>query len=178
MPMAFMDPEYPSWRAKEVLLDRCDLGDGLILGDSRAAADILPERMPFRMTNLAVGGGEAIEALAALTRVLQCPSLPKLVIISLDPGHFVYPDLFWERSVRYDFLSAADISNLRRRSFGIRGASRRGSAATASRLAISYPFPAVVFCQPDARQRVPPLDSQSANPDADTDFSGAVLFWY
>ncbi len=113
MPMAYMDAEYPSWRAKEILLDRCDLGEGLILGDSRAAADILPQRMPFPMTNLAVGGGEAIEALAALTRVVQCPTLPKLVIISLDPGHFVRPDLFWERSVRYDFLSPADISNLR-----------------------------------------------------------------
>ena len=116
MPMAFMDAEYPSWRAKEILLDRCDLGEAVILGDSRAAADILPARMPFRMTNLAVGGGEAIEALAALTRVLDCPSLPKLVIISLDPGHFVRPDLFWERSVRYGFLSAADISNLRQAS--------------------------------------------------------------
>ena len=62
MPMGFMDAEYPSWRAKEILLDRCDLGDVVILGDSRAAADILPERMPLRMTNLAVGGGEAIEA--------------------------------------------------------------------------------------------------------------------
>jgi hypothetical protein len=119
MPMAFMDPEYPSWRAKEILLDRCDLGEGLVLGDSRAAADILPQRLPFPITNLAVGGGEAIEALAALTRVLQCPSLPKLVIISLDPGHFVRPDLFWERSVRYDFLSASDISNLRTASHAI-----------------------------------------------------------
>ena len=113
MPMAFMDPEYPSWRAKEVLLDRCDLGEAIILGDSRAAADILPERMPFLMTNLAVGGGEAIEAFAALTRALECPSPPRMVIISIDPGHFVRPDLFWERSVRYGFLSNADINALR-----------------------------------------------------------------
>jgi hypothetical protein len=119
MPMAFMDAEYPSWRAKEILLDRCDLGDGLILGDSRAAADILPERMPYRMTNLAVGGGEAIEALAALSRAVRCPTLPKMVIISLDPSHFVHPDLFWERSVRYGFLSAADISDLRAASHAV-----------------------------------------------------------
>jgi hypothetical protein len=116
VPMAFMDPEYPSWRAKEVLLDRCDLGEAVILGDSRAAADILPERMPFRVTNLAVGGGEAIEAFAALTRVLQCPSPPRLVVVSLDPGHFVRPDMFWERSVRYGFLSSTDIRGLRQAS--------------------------------------------------------------
>src|SRR3978361_1318359 len=48
MPMAFMDPEYPPWRAKEVMRDRCDLGEVIILGDSRAPADILPTRLPFR----------------------------------------------------------------------------------------------------------------------------------
>jgi hypothetical protein len=116
MPMAFMDPEYASWRAKEVLLDRCDLGEAIILGDSRAAADILPDRMPFRVTNLAVGGGVAIEAFAALSRALQCPSPPSMVILSLDPGHFVRPDMFWERSVRYGFVSQADIAALRQAS--------------------------------------------------------------
>ncbi|HEY4040243.1 MAG TPA: hypothetical protein VGM32_00190 [Rhodopila sp.] len=113
MPMTFMDPEYPSWRAKEILLEHCALGEVVVLGDSRAAADILPERMPFRMTNLAVGGGEAIEAYAALSRLLQCPLMPRMVVISLDPGHFVRPDMFWERSVRYGFLSPADIAALR-----------------------------------------------------------------
>ena len=113
MPMAFMDPEYPSWRAKQIMLDRCDLGEAIILGDSRAAADILPARLPFRAANLAVGGGEAIEALAALTKALDCPLPPGLAIISLDPGHFTRPDLFWDRSVRYGFMAAADIALLR-----------------------------------------------------------------
>ena len=49
------------------MLDRCDIGEAIILGDSRAAAGILPDRLPFKATNLAVGGGEAIEAYAALT---------------------------------------------------------------------------------------------------------------
>jgi hypothetical protein len=113
MPMAYMDPEYPSWRAKQVLLDRCDLGEILVLGDSRAAADILPTRLAVKATNLAVGGGEAIEAYAALTRALACPIAPKLVILSFDPGHFTQADLFWERSVRFGFLRASDISALR-----------------------------------------------------------------
>ncbi len=58
MPMTFMEPEYAAWQAKLVLLDRCDLGDILILGDSRAAAGILPKRLQERATNLAVGGGD------------------------------------------------------------------------------------------------------------------------
>ncbi len=113
MPMAFMDPEYASWRAKLTMLDRCDIGEAIVLGDSRAAAGILPNRLPFRATNLAIGGGEAIEAMAALTRVLHCQDLPRLAIISIDPGHFTRPDLFWYRSVRYGFVSVHDIAALR-----------------------------------------------------------------
>ena len=113
MPMAFMEPEYASWQAKQLMLDRCDLGEAIILGDSRAAADILPGRLPMRTANLAIGGGEAIEALAALNRALECHTLPRLAIISLDPGHFSRPDMFWDRSVRFGFLRSAEIGALR-----------------------------------------------------------------
>ncbi len=112
MPMAYMDPEYPSWRAKQVLLDRCDLGEILIVGDSRAAADILPNLLPTTATNLAVGGGESIEAFAVLTRALTCPSAPRLVIVSFDPGHFNRADMFWDRSVRFGFVGGADLTAL------------------------------------------------------------------
>jgi hypothetical protein len=112
-PMAYMDPEYPSWRAKQIMLTRCDLGEAIILGDSRAAADIMPARLPMKVTNLAVGGGESIEAYAALRRVLACPDAPKLVILSFDPSHFAKPDLFWERSVPFGFLDRQDLADLR-----------------------------------------------------------------
>ncbi len=114
MPMAFLDPEYPSWRAKQLLLSRCDLGDILILGDSRAATAMMPARWRVRATNLAVGGGEPIDALAALNRALQCPVLPREVILSLDAVHFTQPDLFWERTVRFGFVNAREIATLRR----------------------------------------------------------------
>jgi hypothetical protein len=119
VPLAFMDPEYPSWHAKQLMLERCDLGDAIILGDSRAAVDILPVRLPIRVTNLAIGGGKAIEAYAALDRALACASPPKLVILSFDPSHFTRPDLFWERSIRFGFLSASDVEALRTASHGI-----------------------------------------------------------
>ncbi|HET6606367.1 MAG TPA: hypothetical protein VFG62_06850 [Rhodopila sp.] len=115
-PMAFMEPEYAAWRAKKIMLRRCDLGDTLILGDSRAAADIMPRRLSEPTTNLALGGGEVIEALALLKRALACPHPPKRVILSFDAGHFSRADLFWERSVRFDLLSAEDIADLRRMS--------------------------------------------------------------
>jgi hypothetical protein len=116
MPMAFMEPEYAAWQAKKVLLQRCDLGRTLILGDSRAAADIMPRRLAESTTNLALGGGEVIEALSLLKHALACPNLPRRVILSFDAGHFNRADLFWERSVRFDLLSAEDIADLRRMS--------------------------------------------------------------
>jgi hypothetical protein len=113
MPMAFLDPEYPSWRAKQMLLADCDLGDILILGDSRAAAGIMPANWRIRATNLAVGGGEPIEALAALDRALRCDVPPARVILSLDAVHFTEPDLFWERTARFDFVDGSEIATLR-----------------------------------------------------------------
>lgn len=113
MPMAFLDPEYPAWRAKQLLLARCDLGDTLILGDSRAATAMMPAAWQVTATNLAVGGGEPIEALAALDRALQCKVPPRLVILSFDAVHFTWPDLFWERTARFGFVDAKEIGTLR-----------------------------------------------------------------
>ncbi len=114
MPLAFLDPEYPAWLAKRQMLARCDLGRVVIVGDSRAATDIMPSRMPLLTTNLAVGGGEPIEAYAAVSRALACPKLPARVIVSFGPGHFMRPDLFWDRTVKFGFLGAAEIAELGR----------------------------------------------------------------
>ncbi|HET8997397.1 MAG TPA: hypothetical protein VFN42_12090 [Acetobacteraceae bacterium] len=114
MPLAFLDPEYPAWRAKLDLLHRCDLGTVLIVGDSRAAVDIIPALLPIRASNLAVGGGETIEAYVTLSRALACKAPPRRVVISLDAAHFTHPDLFWERSVRFGLVGLADLADLRR----------------------------------------------------------------
>jgi len=119
MPMAFLDPEYPAWRAKEIMLAECDLGNTVILGDSRAAAAMMPALWRVPATNFAVGGGEPIEASAALTRALRCPDPPERVILSLDAAHFAEPDLFWERTAHFGFLDGAEIATLRRVSHDI-----------------------------------------------------------
>jgi hypothetical protein len=113
MPMAFLDPEYPAWRARLDLLADCELGELIVLGDSRAAAGMMPTVWRTHATNLAVGGGEPIEALAALTRALRCPFPPRRVILSFDAVHFTETDLFWERTARFGFLDASEIATLR-----------------------------------------------------------------
>ncbi|MBN8906990.1 MAG: hypothetical protein J0H99_10280, partial [Rhodospirillales bacterium] len=112
-PLAFLEPEYAAWRAKQVLLKRCDLGELLVLGDSRAAVGIMPAGLPMPATNLAVGGGKPIEALAALQRALRCPVLPRQVLLSFDAVHFMRPDLFWERAVRFGWMAWDDLRTLR-----------------------------------------------------------------
>jgi hypothetical protein len=111
-PLAYLDPEYPAWRAKIELLQRCDLGQLVILGDSRAAVDVIPALLPVAATNLAVGGGKPVEAFAALKRALACPHPPRRVLIALDPAHFMKPDLFWERAVRFGFVAYGDLTEL------------------------------------------------------------------
>jgi hypothetical protein len=113
MPLAYLDPEYPAWLAKRQMLRHCDIGDVLLLGDSRAAVDVRPGLLPLKLANLAVGGGEAIEAYVALTRALNCPIPPRRVVISFDAIHFTKPDLFWERSVRFGFLNARELADVR-----------------------------------------------------------------
>lgn len=111
-PLAYLDPEYPFWQAKREMIARCALGDLVILGDSRPAAGILPTALPTPASNLAVGGGKPIEALAMLRLMRACPNPPTRVLLSFDPGHFMHADLLWERSVRYGLLGRPDLATL------------------------------------------------------------------
>ena len=113
-PMAWRDPEYPVWRAKLAMLRRCDVGEVLLVGDSRAAVDVVPALLPVVLTNLAAGGGMPIETYIAVARALACPKPPSRVLISLDAAHFVLTDLFWERSVNYGFAGLDDLAMLQR----------------------------------------------------------------
>ena len=113
-PLAYLDPEYPAWLAKRQMLAQCDLGDLLIVGDSRAAVDIMPTLLPIKATNLAVGGGSPIEVYVAVAHALACPHPPRRVIVSLGANHFAVPDLFWERTVRFGFLDQHDLAEFER----------------------------------------------------------------
>ena len=48
-----------------------------------------------------------------MRRALACPNPPRRVVISFDPAHFVQPDLFWDRSVRFGALDMAELADLR-----------------------------------------------------------------
>ena len=147
MPLAYLDPEYPAWLAKERMLASCDVGSVLVVGDSRAAVDLMPRRLPGRVVNLAVGGGEPIEAYSVLRRALACPDPPRRVIVSFDAGHFTRPDLFWERSVAFGFVGPAAVARLRRISarlddwsvYAVRRPDRLAPRVRAAMYAVRFP---------------------------------------
>jgi hypothetical protein len=83
----------------------------LVLGDSRAAADVLPNRLGIRAVNLAVGGGSSVEAYYMLARALRCEDRPGRIVLSLNAGHLSQPDTFWQRSVRFGLLDHDDLTD-------------------------------------------------------------------
>jgi hypothetical protein len=150
-PMAFLDEEYARWDAKQEMLNACDLGDVLVVGDSRAAVDIAPARLGVKATNLALAGSSPIEMFVTLRRALRCVQRPRLVIISFSPAHFVAPDTFWSKSARYRFLTYGDLMELRRNSAAIgdwsiyRDATSDGLPPLASNWIYGIDFPPLYF---------------------------------
>ena len=62
-PMAYMDNEYPARKyTREVITGKTDY-ETLILGDSRAMADLMPEYLGDGCVNLATGGATSVENL-------------------------------------------------------------------------------------------------------------------
>ncbi|WP_428376812.1 hypothetical protein [Lichenicoccus sp.] len=112
MKLAFLDPEYAAWSAKQDLVARCDLGDLLVLGDSRAGAGMMPTRLPGNGINISVGGAKPVEMYFFLRRAMACPNMPHHVLLSIDAGHFHSTDTFWERSARFGTFSVADLHEI------------------------------------------------------------------
>ena len=111
LPFGYMDGEYPSWRyTKELQSGRVlKAGDALdatlILGDSRAMADMVPALMGEQVYNLAVGGATGIEMYYTLKHYIGKEGVPENVIIMFAPFHYSYMDNFWTRSVYFHHLT-------------------------------------------------------------------------
>lgn len=110
----FLDPEFGMWRAKEHLVATCDLGNTLILGDSRAVAGFVPAELGDA-TNLALGGASPIEMYFMAERALRCPTAPRRVILSFSPPLLIDDAYYyWPRTALFGFLSDAQMDAVRR----------------------------------------------------------------
>ncbi|HAG70308.1 MAG TPA: hypothetical protein DCL38_10110 [Lachnospiraceae bacterium] len=111
-PLAYMDGEYPSWRYTKRVQTGREKIDGfdaskacLILGDSRAMADLIPDKLGADTCNLAVGGATSIEMYYTLRHYIENYGRPESVIIMFAPFHYSYMDNFWTRTVYFNHLT-------------------------------------------------------------------------
>lgn len=124
-PFAYMDEEYPSWaysknfaQGKEKLYDAEDTALGedpkiVILGDSRAMADVVPSVMcegdeDISAVNLGIGGATSIEMYYTLKDYLDTHETPEKIYIMFAPFHYSLIDNFWQRTAYFNYLSIAD----------------------------------------------------------------------
>ena len=92
-PMGYMDEEYPSWKyVKDVEEGRVvpvnKMDAKLILGDSRAMADIVTTDMGEDYVNLDMGGATSIEMYYTLRNYIRNNGAPKQVYIMFAPFHY------------------------------------------------------------------------------------------
>ena len=107
-PLCYMDEEYPARAYTHRVISSDADYDTLILGDSRAMAALLPERMGDSCVNLAVGGATPIENYYYLKDYLQGHPAPERCMIVFAPFHYAVMDNFWTRTVYFNDLNVPE----------------------------------------------------------------------
>ncbi len=111
-PFGYMDQEYPSWKYTKDFnkgrISREEDDEVIILGDSRAMADLVPRYMGDNVYNLAVGGATAIEMYYTLKQRIEEAGAPQSVVIMFAPFHYSYIDNFWTRSIYFHHFSFSE----------------------------------------------------------------------
>lgn len=114
-PARFLAPEYAMWSAQRSAARDAPPVDVLILGDSRTMGGLDPTRMPgAEVRSLALGGTTSIEAFFLLETWLDRHPAPALLVLGFAPYHLALHDTFWERTVKFAFLSEAQYAALLR----------------------------------------------------------------
>lgn len=114
-PMCYMDIEYPSWQyTKNYVRSGNEDADIIILGDSRAMADIIPEVIaPDRpCVNLAVGGATPIEMYYFYVSYLQNHPAAETAVVMFAPFHYTYMDNYKTRTLYFNALRLRDYQEL------------------------------------------------------------------
>lgn len=120
--MAYMDNEYPKRAYTRDVICGDISYDTVILGDSRAVADILPAELNGAVS-LANGGATAIENYYYLKDYIKNHGAPKKCIIAFAPFHYDNIDNFWNRTVYFNDLTVWEMREVRKLAKNIGGTS-------------------------------------------------------
>jgi hypothetical protein len=113
MGMAFLESGYPVVLAKRRLIDRCQAGELVVLGDSRGEASIIPTRLPVLSANLAIGAIGPVEAYFIARKLLRCPQPPRVVLyVPSIVGYEGLGEGLWQRAAKYGLVSYADLREI------------------------------------------------------------------
>ncbi|MFI5161139.1 MAG: hypothetical protein ACHQHN_07670 [Sphingobacteriales bacterium] len=96
---------------KKVIASPEKIGRNIIIGDSRAMADINPAIMGHSFTNLAIAGASTYEGYLTLKKILQSKKIDTL-IVSYGAYHYTVSDNFHDMSLPYNFPTITQLSDL------------------------------------------------------------------
>lgn len=114
---SFMERGYVNWMAKTQLVNGCDLGDVVVLGNSLGEAAIDPLQMSLKTSNLGVGAATPIEVHFWVDRMLRCPTLPKHIVITLGASDMGNVSRFTlENGARFGYIDFDFLEDIHRQS--------------------------------------------------------------
>jgi hypothetical protein len=113
-PMGYQGADYPLTLVKTESIQAGKTGSVIILGDSSAVADFLPNHIGAGVTNLALTGATPVEAYYLSRHILAGRAHPKAVIISIMPHRFIWKNIFWRNTVSFGTLNFDEVDEVRR----------------------------------------------------------------
>lgn len=108
----FLEFTYGEWRAKLDMIESCDVGDTVIIGDSRPSASYVPRLMGEGVRNFAFTGMSPVEGYYVTRKILACPRPPKRYIIAFSPRLFKDSRWFWSHGVTFGALRGDDLTEV------------------------------------------------------------------
>ena len=117
VPFGYMDSQYPEWKYTKDMVKKDTSAAGqpantIIIGDSRAMADLIPEGIDDSSVNLAVGGATSIEMYYTLKHYIENNGAPEKIIVMFAPFHYSIIDNYMIRTEYFNYLSIADSIDL------------------------------------------------------------------
>ena len=114
LPMQIYEESYPMYAYEKEVEDAPtrEPATTLIVGDSRAKASLLPDRLGAGSLSLTLPGASAIELYHAADRYLDRHPAPRNVVISISAVHFGDAFIFWERPIKFGYLDRAAVDEV------------------------------------------------------------------
>src|ERR1700761_1658905 len=113
VPQAFLESGYPVWKAKQDFISRCDMGEAMISGDSRAEAAVDPRGLDIPTRNISFGAETPLEGYFFARRAMNCATPPREIVFSFAmPGFTHVSPFLWEDGARFGFINYDELSDV------------------------------------------------------------------